>query len=205
MNPTMKKFLKIFFPWIYRRYLFTKREISLQKIRVIENDRKLEKRYRKDLLLDKLKPFMGDSQKQKIFDAGYCWDILLNDKNVASLCYEHVLHFQRKKIIKLEKYILKDLNIAVRYCAVLKKERWEELEEALIAQKNYIDICLYAESVICGRWPEVEDLLMRDPFFAFRYISYIIKGRWYEYEIYMTKNNLSRTMREYKEMVAAYE
>ena len=47
---------------------------------------------------------------------------------------------------------------------------------------------IYAKEIIKGRWPEVEDIIKTDPFFAYRYAKYVIKGRWPEAEPYIMKD-----------------
>ena len=56
--------------------------------------------------------------------------------------------------------------------------------------------CWYVKDVIKGRWPDAENVIMKDPVFAFWYASNI-KGRWPEAEEVIRSDRLSWCLYSY--------
>jgi hypothetical protein len=85
-----------------------------------------------------------------------------------------------------EDILLKDPRLVFDYCYhVMKKERWKEGEECLINcdYNNKINIiCNYARYVLENRWPEAEEMLKKDPYYAYVYADTVVQGRWEEAE-----------------------
>ena len=52
------------------------------------------------------------------------------------------------------------------------------------------NLCKHAETVIQGRWPEAEPIIMEDPHCARWYAKYVIKGRWPEAEPIIMESQL---------------
>jgi len=102
----------------------------------------------------------------------------LNEKLLT--IFDHLTDEQ--KIEKaIQKYPVKDVkNIFTYY----------ELEQHTYAKKLLLkkyrnsphDLYYCAREVICGRWPEVEPIIMTSLECIYRYSRYIIRGRWLEAE-----------------------
>jgi hypothetical protein len=73
-----------------------------------------------------------------------------------------------------------------RYALEVIKDRWPEAEDIII--KDSDSALYYSAEVIKGRWPEAEDIIMKDPHNACQYAQNIIKDRWLEAEPYIMKN-----------------
>ena len=80
-------------------------------------------------------------------------------------------------------------SIACDYARFVIKGRWPEAEEMIL--KDPDTRFVYCNEVIKGRWPEAEEETKKDKDteFIYKYALNIIKGRWYEYEKYMTRSD----------------
>ena len=72
------------------------------------------------------------------------------------------------------------------YAENVIKGRWPEVEETILGSVYYS--YLYAKNVIEGRWPEAERMISIHPSSAYYYAEYIIKGRWPEGEKVILKD-----------------
>jgi hypothetical protein len=66
-------------------------------------------------------------------------------------------------------------------------ERWPEGEEVI--KKNPYYAYQYAEQVVRGRWPEGEDAIKKDPTMIYWYAKQILKHRWLEAEPFIPKDH----------------
>lgn len=86
-----------------------------------------EEYYRKLLLLSKIKResylFID---KQYIFDKGYCWDILLKDKNSPWLCCNYARNVLNGEFPEGEHFINKNEQARYSYLNFVLKKRYAE-------------------------------------------------------------------------------
>lgn len=72
----------------------------------------------------------------------------------------------------------------------------------------------HAKDVIKGRWPEGEEVISRDPFWAYRYALDVIKGRCSDiiereigrsskWSYYYARNIIKNRWREYEEIICS--
>ena len=72
---------------------------------------------------------------------------------------------------------------ACYYAINVIKGRWPEYEESIKNDPYYAYYAyFYANEVIKGRWIEGEESIKKDPQYACDYANYVIKGRWIEGE-----------------------
>jgi len=71
------------------------------------------------------------------------------------------------------------------YAENVIKGRWPEAEEYIM--KNPYYAYYYAKNIIKDRWLEAEEYIMKDPKWAYWYALYVIKDRWLEAEEYIMK------------------
>lgn len=86
-----------------------------------------------------------------------------------------------KLFTKFEDSILHHGVAAFEYAKKHKKNRWPELEKALIADKNWNIAVKYATYYIKNRWPEFEENVEFDELGSSQLVEYVtkcIKGRW---------------------------
>mgnify|MGYP000341221433 CR=1 FL=1 len=110
-----------------------------------------------------------------------------NDEPISSelLKYFRTQHPVLKKVFEkgeksLLKSVLKKPMRAYRYAARILKERWPEAEEIIMRDPHVAR--LYADIVINGRWPEAEEIIRKKPEPAYAYAKNVIKGEWPEAE-----------------------
>lgn len=162
--------------------------------------------YKKLLLLDKIKQNMLLREKQYIFNQGYCWNILFNDKDATTLCYEYS-SFIGKRFPEGEKYILKNLNIALNYYHKnLSHKRWPELESIIDISITAYYYCyeLYHIHNYYNILNDIDDSLKMVLFSQWNYTIRIIKtvlygNRYYDYENYLLKQDNNNRLLGYYE------
>lgn len=86
------------------------------------------------------------------------------------------------RVPELEPAILQSMVFANLYCRNVIKGRWPEYEDLLLKNKSAEDLFYYARDVIHGRWPEAEPFIMEDPTWIPSYAQEVIHGRWPEAE-----------------------
>jgi hypothetical protein len=79
---------------------------------------------------------------------------------------------------------------AFEYAEGVIKGRWPEIEEPL-SRKIADSAYMYALNVIKGRWPQAEPLIISDPSYSYNYAHNIIGGRWPEAEEDLSKGHPS--------------
>jgi len=77
------------------------------------------------------------------------------------------------RILKLEKYIIKDSGFCVDYVRNIIKEPWKEGEE--IISKNPQSSLLYASEIIKGKWEKGEKIISNVAFYSYHYSVYVIQ------------------------------
>ena len=77
-------------------------------------------------------------------------------------------------------------DLAYEYAVNIIKNRWPEVEEIIRKDPEYA--CLYAINVIKDRWPEAEETIKKNPVWACLYATHAIKDRWPEAEETIKKN-----------------
>lgn len=104
----------------------------------------------------------------------------------------------KKRWIKGEDIIKKDLGCAFRYVEFVVKKRWIEGEEVI--KRDCFYAYKYANDIIKGRWLEGEKAIINHcSYWAIRYAEDVIKSRWTELEEYFLnkKNKSSRFVYDY--------
>ena len=105
-------------------------------------------------------------------------------QTTEDLKIDHYLELDDKQ----KKYI-NNLKLAYKMAKELyekTKQRSPELEEIIMKDPEYA--YYYASIVIKDRWPEAEPYVMKDPGYATYYAENVIKKRWIEAEPYIKKN-----------------
>lgn len=64
---------------------------------------------------------------------------------------------------RAEPHILKDLSAAIGYGYKVKQGKWPELEDLILREKNPSAAAVYAIHILQRRWPEAERLIQQDP------------------------------------------
>jgi hypothetical protein len=54
--------------------------------------------------------------------------------------------------------------------------------QTIMSIQTPLDAYTHARTVLRGRWPEIELIIMTDPSLAYLYAKYVITGRWPEAE-----------------------
>lgn len=127
------------------------------------------------------------------------------EKDNSKFAFDYVEHFTKKRSPNIEHIILKDIEIAIKYCSFYMKEPWEELEKKIEESNNRIHYNQYAvlvleryykknfpgqniRSLIQKNYPFYEEQLINGfykkeevaPIYS--YAFQIIGGRWLEFE-----------------------
>ena len=88
------------------------------------------------------------------------------------------------KMFKMaETAVIAEPASAASYAATVIHGRWPEAEPVIM--KNAWAILAYAEKVLEGRWPEAEEYIKTDPGMATQYAVSVIEDRWPEAEEYI--------------------
>jgi len=75
---------------------------------------------------------------------------------------------------------IENIDTILTYAINIIKRRWPEVEPIIMTDPYYI--YRYACDVIKHRWPEAEPIILTDPVYSTSYSCYVVKGRWPEAE-----------------------
>lgn len=117
------------------------------------------------------------------FEATQFMDSKDHPIDAKTIAYFRTKHPVTSKLFaKRESEILKSggPQFLMRYARTVINGRWPDAEPVIMQDPVSADV--YATEIIGGRWPEAEPVIMAHPMSAVAYASDVIKGRWPEAE-----------------------
>jgi hypothetical protein len=117
------------------------------------------------------------------FEATQFMDSKDHPIDAKTIAYFRTKHPVTSKLFaKRESEILKSggPQSLMRYARTVINGRWPDAEPVIMQDPMSADV--YATEIIGGRWPEAEPVIMTRPMSAVAYASDVIKGRWPEAE-----------------------
>ena len=131
-------------------------------------------------------PASGDFQKWEEYEKAILNNPTRSEELVGYLWF---INGEKRAGEPYESYLLKSINAKnlpdyddcidyAKNCNI----RWAELEKIMLSHGDSIELPLYAETVIGGRWPEAEPIMLKEPYVGYLYTMNVLKQRWPELE-----------------------